>query len=69
MSKIKSVLIYYSVRYNFSSSKDEKLAVSPGDVGSSLLRSVEIHRAILQILLVLLSFALRNSILLLKHTI
>ena len=36
-------MIYYSVRYNFSSSKDETLVVCPGDVGSSLLRSVEIH--------------------------
>jgi len=65
MSKIKIVLIYFSIRYNFSSSKDENLEVSPEDVDISLLRSVEIHRAISQILLLLLSFALRNSILLL----
>ena len=66
------MLIYYSVRYNLSSSKDENLVVSPGDVGSSLLRSVEIHSAISQILLLLLSLALRNAILVhfkvLKHT-
>ena len=57
--------MYYSVRYNFSSSKDDNLVVSPGVVGSSLLLSVEIHRAISLIILLLLTLALRNSILLL----
>ena len=54
MSKIKILLIYFSVSYN---SKDENLVVSPGDVDSSLLRSVEIHRAISQILSLSLSLA------------